>query len=90
MAVRSKKGIKPESLPPTEGSAWQHSLRVYLQTTYWKIRRYNKKSDWGWKITKDYLEPIIIEQVSLVFCKLFRSILKIFNSDNAYSGLKGL
>ena len=28
MAVRSKQGIKPESLPPTEGSAWQHSLRV--------------------------------------------------------------
>ena len=30
------------------------------------------------------------EQVSLVFGKLFRSILKIFNSDNTYSGFKYL
>ena len=36
MAVKPKKGIKTESLPPTEGSAWQHSLRVYFQITYWK------------------------------------------------------
>ena len=52
MLVRSKKGkltsnrSLPESLPPTEVSASQHSLRVYLQITYWKITRYNKKCDW--------------------------------------------
>ena len=51
MVVRSKKGkftsnrSLPESLPPTEVSASQHSLRVYLQITYWKITRYNKKFD---------------------------------------------
>ena len=28
------------------------------------------------------------EQISLVFDKLFRKILKIFNSDNAYSEFK--
>ena len=31
MKVKSKKGIKPECFYPTEGSAWQDSLRVYLQ-----------------------------------------------------------
>ena len=34
--VESKMGIKPEQLPPTGGSAWQYSLRTYLQITYWK------------------------------------------------------
>ena len=33
IVVKSKKGIKLESLPPTQGSAWQHSLRVSLQIT---------------------------------------------------------
>ena len=51
MIVRSKKGkltsnrSLPESLPPTEVSASQHSLRVYLQITYWKFKRYNKTFD---------------------------------------------
>ena len=27
MAVKLKKAIKSENLPPTEGSAWQHSLK---------------------------------------------------------------
>ena len=36
IVVKSKKGIKLESLPPRQGSAWQHSLRVSLQITYWK------------------------------------------------------
>ena len=27
--------IKPETLPPTEGAAAQHSLRAYLQTRDW-------------------------------------------------------
>ena len=34
MIVESKIGIKPERL--TGGSAWQYSLRPYLQITYWK------------------------------------------------------
>ena len=81
MAVKSKNGIKPESLPPTVGSAWQHhSLRVYLQITYWKALHdiTINPTDWGWKLAKDRLEPVLTEQVSLVLGKLFRSILKIF------------
>lgn len=27
--------IKPETLPPTEGTVAQHSLRAYLQTRNW-------------------------------------------------------
>ena len=80
MAVKSKNGIKPESLPPTVGSAWQHhSLRVYLQITYWKTLHDTKinLTGWGWKLGKDRLGPVLTEQVSLVFAKLFRSILKI-------------
>ena len=77
MVVRSKKGkltsnrSLPESLPPTEVSASQHSLRVYLQITYWKITRYKTKNatEWGCKTAKDHLEPVMTEQVSLVFCK---------------------
>ena len=80
MAVQSKKGIKPEHLPPTEGSAWQHSLRVYLQITYWKTLYDTaiNPTEWDWKLAKDYLEPVMTEQVSLVFDELFRSILKMF------------
>ena len=29
--------IKPETLPPTEGAATQHSLRAYLQTRDWML-----------------------------------------------------
>ena len=29
--------IKPETLPPTEGAAAQHSLRAYLQTRDWLL-----------------------------------------------------
>lgn len=37
MAVKSKKGVKSESLPSTRRSAWQHSLKVYLKMTYWEL-----------------------------------------------------
>ena len=53
MVVRLKKGNKAESLPPTEGSAWQHSLRVYLQITYWKSQDTTiNPTEWGWKSEK--------------------------------------
>ena len=29
--------IRPETLPPTEGAAAQHSLRAYLQTRDWLL-----------------------------------------------------
>ena len=37
-------------------------------------------------MAKDHLELTMTVQVSLVFNKLFRSILKIFNSNNTFSG----
>ena len=53
MVVRLKKGNKAESLPPTEGSVWQHSLRVYLQITYWKSQDTTiNPTEWGWKSEK--------------------------------------
>ena len=49
MQLNKKKGIKLESSPPIEGSAWQHSLRVYLQMTYWKITRYINPTDYNFR-----------------------------------------
>ena len=36
MSSKSRKGLKPEQLPPTKEAVVQHALRVYLQMTYWK------------------------------------------------------
>lgn len=54
----SKKGsIKLESLPPTEGSAVQHSYRTYLQVQLW-LGNKQRATDWGWKMNRDTLVPI--------------------------------
>ena len=92
MTVKSIKGIKPESLTPTADSALHHRLRIYLQITYCKtlIDTTINPTEWGWKLAKDRLKPVTTEQVSLVFDKLFRNILKIFCSDNTSSGFKFL
>ena len=92
MAVKSKKAIKPENLPPTEGSAWQHSLKFIEKShtgKYYTIQHLIRLNG-GWKLAKDRLQAVMTEQVSLGFRKLFRNILKIFNSDNTSSGFKYL
>ena len=51
MLSKSRKGLKPEQLPPTEGAVVQHAFKVYLQITYWKALL-NTETDprlWGWK-----------------------------------------
>ena len=51
MLSKSRKGLKPEQLPPTEGAVVQHAFQVYLQITYWKALS-NTETDprlWGWK-----------------------------------------
>ena len=44
--------IKPETLPPTEGAAAQHSLRAYLQTRDWMLLQSMSvdHSEYGWTI----------------------------------------
>ena len=75
--------------------------RAYLQqkdlpgSLTWKfiyksLDKITNSTEWGYKLAKNRLEPVMTEQVSLVFGKLFRSILKIFYSKNKSSGFKYL
>ena len=53
--------IKPESLPPTQGAAAEHSLRAYLHLHDWMLLRsmsLNPK-DYGWKLRINGYEPIL-------------------------------
>lgn len=52
-----KTSIKLEKLPPTEGSAVQHSLRVYHQLQTW-IGKKIDPTKWGWKCIGQNLQPI--------------------------------
>ena len=36
MSMKSKQGLNPENIPPTEDSETQHAYRVYLQVNQWK------------------------------------------------------
>ena len=44
--------IKPETLPPTDGAATQHSLRAYLQTRDWILLQSMSldPTNYGWAI----------------------------------------
>ena len=44
--------IKPETLPPTEGAAAQHSLRAYLQTRDWLLLQSMSvdPNEYGWTV----------------------------------------
>lgn len=52
--------IKPETLPPTEGAAAQHSLRAYLQIRDWMVLQSMSldPSDYGWTIGVHGYEPV--------------------------------
>lgn len=65
ISVQSKKGLQPEMLPPTEDSARQHSLRVYLQIMDWKQLKPHSMdpTKWGWQIKNGHLEPVMTVQV---------------------------
>ena len=67
MAASSTK-ISPSKLPPTERSAWYHSLRVYLQVSQWKSLMEGDLNplDWGWKIENGKMTPIMTDQVCLI------------------------
>lgn len=52
--------IKPETLPPTEGAAAQHSLRAYLQTRDWMLLQSMSldPSGYGWTVGVHGYEPV--------------------------------
>ncbi|KAJ8401136.1 hypothetical protein AAFF_G00387180 [Aldrovandia affinis] len=52
--------IKPETLPPTEGAATQHSLRADLQTQDWMLLQSMSldPSDYGWMVGVHGYEPV--------------------------------
>ncbi|KAJ8389533.1 hypothetical protein AAFF_G00119230 [Aldrovandia affinis] len=52
--------IKPETLPPTEGAATQHSLRADLQTRDWMLLQSMSldPSDYGWMVGVHGYEPV--------------------------------
>jgi len=52
--------FKPESLPPTEGAAAQHSLRAYLQTQDWLLLQSMcmDPSGYGWTVGSNGYEPV--------------------------------
>ena len=65
----TRKGVKPEFMPPTDDTAKYHSPRVYLQIVYWKIL-VEKDIDptlWGWHVKDGALEPILTKVVSSAY-----------------------
>ena len=51
---QAKEGvIRPASLPPTNGSAIQHSVRTYLQTQDWILLKSMSRDPrlYGWYVT---------------------------------------
>ena len=60
MITKSNSGLVPEKLPPTEGAARYHALRVHLQVVVWKNLDTSALNplDWGWKMEDDGLVPM--------------------------------
>ena len=52
--------IKPETVPPTEGAAAQHSLHAYLQTQNWMLLQSMSLNpdEYGWTIEVPTLDPM--------------------------------
>ena len=72
MSSESRKGLTPEHLPPTEETAVQHALQVYLQITYWKVLS-NTELDprlWGWEKKNKLFEPIMTHKISYFLGRL--------------------
>ena len=56
--------IRPESLPPTDSSAEQHSLRAYLQLQDWCILQSMSRDplNYGWLLSPCGYEPVLMTQ----------------------------
>jgi hypothetical protein len=59
--------IIPSKLPPTERSAWSHSLRVYLQVWQWKSMMDCNLNplEWSWKIVDGKMAPVMTDPVTI-------------------------
>ena len=57
--------IKPETVPPTEGAAAQHSLHVYLQTQNWMLLQSMSLNpdEYGWTIRVPILDTMAPEEL---------------------------
>ena len=76
--LKSSTKVKADlpSLPPTRGSAEQHSLRVYLQVQQW-LGNNLPPDQWGWTqgedeylITVKTMEPVAPETIlNTIFCR---------------------
>lgn len=64
MAATAQK-IDPSKLPPTEDTAIQHSLRVYLQVWQWKSfqERNIDPVEWGWQVKQGRMTPVMTTKV---------------------------
>ena len=60
----TKEEIKLEMLAPSEGSANQHSYRVYLQVMDWKFleEAHYDPLDWGWTLRGNIFHPIYTDE----------------------------
>ena len=63
MVSTRKTSTEPQKLPPTERSAYYHSLRVHLQVVAWKMLKNNAldETQWGWKLKGNTFEPIMTD-----------------------------
>ena len=67
VGIVSTGNIDPQKLPPTEGAAHYHSLRVHLQVISYACAWKKLTSDdldpkqWGWKLDGKVLSPIMID-----------------------------
>ena len=57
------KKVEPERLPPTERTAFFHSLRVHQQVVVWAKLANNAlvPQEWGWKLKSNILSPIMTD-----------------------------
>ena len=71
----SQLSIRSETLPP-EIAARFHCRRVYLQVQTWKHLASNTtlEEEWGWKLEKGHLEPIMTDLLNVIRCKCKLSV----------------
>ena len=53
--------LRPERLPPTERTSFQHSLNVHLQVMIWKSLNvvHMEPCEWGWFVENGRLSPVM-------------------------------
>ena len=58
--MAAKAEINPDRLPPTERTAYYHTLRVHLQIMVWETLNNSVLDplEWGWSLSRGTLEPV--------------------------------